>query len=718
MTAHGEGILLHRTLRSARRAIIKLDDQGISWELLIHIDNATPATQAYIAANQDFLADYPIFYNAFKDLSASRNFMVGQSSGRFITFVDADDLVSDTWWADGVRYLRDNDGPLVLHTEYLINFGRQNLVWRKFDAKSLEADALNMVWANRWDSAVMAPRQVFESHPYAPNTHGFGSEDWHFGSQTLAAHIPHRVVPGTILFARRRDVSEMSIQQSDFRTVHYTDLLDIDFVRSINLAQVADLPQADRENPAAVTAGRLQRLQNLSVKGAAKAYRVMSALPALEPYLTAGKDRLKHNRRSTAARFPRWLTDEWRAMHAIDKQVFPDDELLQNVPVYISEMYELGIAYRNLLQHVSAYPDYIFVIPHLIPGGADLVILNYVQALRTLHPDWHILVIATNDTPSPWAARLPKEVDYLPFGQVCHESGVWDDLHLQLFARLIVQLKCKRLHIIQSALGFTFAQKYRQLLTGNGYTVYGCAFCEDVDDQGRFIGHIHSGLPKAFPSLTAVFTDNQAVADQLAYEYGLDYDRFVTHYQPAEITDMRQPAVRTAGTQLRILWASRVTTQKRPDILRRIAEQLDPASFHIDAYGSLHDGFTAEYFAGTAALSYKGGFNGLDSISTANYDLFLYTSANDGVPNILLGVAALGLPIVASDAGGVSEFVQDGVTGSLITDREDIAAYVSTLDRLRQDPHTAHRQAVAAQELLHTRHSQQAFLNRVMEDIS
>ncbi len=716
VTAHGEGILLHRTLRSALRASVKLDDKGIDWELLIHVDNATIETQEYITANQDFLQPFAIHYNSFKDLSASRNFMIGQAKGKYITFLDADDLISEQWLAAGVTYLQELGEPAVLHTEYLINFGKQNLVWQKYDSRSREEDALIMVWANRWDSAVMAPREVFETHPYAPNTKGFGSEDWHFGSQTLAAGVPHRVVPRTVLFARRRDVSEMSIQQTDFRTVHYTDLLDIDFFKTIDIGKTL--------GPEVVTTTldrghqSLNNLKHVSRKTAVRLYNVANRLPVLRPHIQTVKRlalaKLAAHRTPTANRFPKWLVEEWQAIHTIDKQIFPDKQLLATVPVYVSEMYELGITYRNLLQYVSAYPDYIVVVPHMVHGGADLVVLNYVHTLQTLHPDWHILVIATNDTPSPWAEKLPDSVDFMPWGRVCVESGIWQDLHLQLFARLIVQLRCKRLHIIQSALGFSFAEKYKRLLLENDYRVYACAFCEDVDDEGRFIGHIHSGLPHAYPALSRILTDNRAVIDQLANEYGLDEQRFLVHYQPAEIGDI-QPPKHKASTPYRILWASRVTTQKRPDILKRIAERLDPEFYQLDAFGMLNGGYAANYFTGIPSLTYKGPFNGVESIATSDYDLFLYTSANDGVPNILLGMAAAGLPIVASNAGGVSEFIQNGKTGALIDPLEDIDAYVRAIDNLRQHPELAETYAKQAQQLLQTRHSQSAFQASVQD---
>lgn len=709
VTAHAEGILLHRTLRSIMRATALLDKQGERWELLIHVDKGTKETLDYIDSNTAFLKPFQIYYNSFGDLAASRNFMISRAQGSVIAFIDADDLISKNWLADGFAFLKKRESPAVMHTEWLINFGEQNLVWRKFDSRSKEEDALIMVWANRWDSAVIASREVFEKFPYDANTHGFGSEDWHFSSQTLAANIPHFVVPHTILFARRREVSEMSIQRTDYRAVHYTDLLDIDFVRKINLEKLHIIDDGHRPSRSRLLT---QGFTGLAFRAARKAYGASLRYPLTARHAKALKEHLSALKtRHAPQRFPEWLIAAWRDMHTIDKQVFPEKTFLRQIPQYVSEMYELGIAYQKLTQYVGDYPDYILLVPHLVAGGADLVVLNYVRALQRIHPSWHILVMATDNTPSPWAGRLPENVDFMPLGTVCAEVGLWKDVQLLLFARLIVQLKCKRLHIIQSELGYTFAAKYKSFITSNDYHIYASVFCEDLDDEGRFIGRIHSDLPSAYPVLREITSDNQAVIDQLVHEYGYDRARFTVHYQPTELTTLQEPKL-TASKPYRILWASRVATQKRPDILRQIATKLDPNKFHIDVYGSLY-GFTADYFANIPAMTYKGGFNGLDSISLKDYDAFLYTSANDGVPNVLTGITAAGLPIVASNAGGVGEFIRNLETGLLIDPLDDIDAYMQALESLRKDQMLAAKFVHNAQKLLKTRHSLQAFETEV-----
>jgi glycosyltransferase involved in cell wall biosynthesis len=48
------------------------------------------------------------------------------------------------------------------------------------------------------------------------------------------------------------------------------------------------------------------------------------------------------------------------------------------------------------------------------------------------------------------------------------------------------------------------------------------------------------------------------------------------------------------------------------------------------------------------------------------FDTFLLTSQFEGTPNVVLEASALGVPVVATDAGGTAEAIDEGITGYLI----------------------------------------------------
>jgi len=67
------------------------------------------------------------------------------------------------------------------------------------------------------------------------------------------------------------------------------------------------------------------------------------------------------------------------------------------------------------------------------------------------------------------------------------------------------------------------------------------------------------------------------------------------------------------------------------------------------------------------------------------FDLLCMTSDYEGMPNVLMEASACGLPVVASDVGGVREIVQDGQSGILFP-KGDHQSLTIALRKLLQEP--------------------------------
>ena len=61
------------------------------------------------------------------------------------------------------------------------------------------------------------------------------------------------------------------------------------------------------------------------------------------------------------------------------------------------------------------------------------------------------------------------------------------------------------------------------------------------------------------------------------------------------------------------------------------------------------------------------------------------TSESEGLPNAILEYMAAGLPVVATDVGGVSELVEDGMTGYLIRERTPEAVAAPIIGLIKDD---------------------------------
>jgi glycosyltransferase involved in cell wall biosynthesis len=76
-------------------------------------------------------------------------------------------------------------------------------------------------------------------------------------------------------------------------------------------------------------------------------------------------------------------------------------------------------------------------------------------------------------------------------------------------------------------------------------------------------------------------------------------------------------------------------------------------------------------------------------------DVFVLNSRYEGLSHALLEALALGTPIVASDAGGNSELIENGVTGLLVPVGDDDALR-KALEQIAADPEAARTRAAAA----------------------
>lgn len=75
-------------------------------------------------------------------------------------------------------------------------------------------------------------------------------------------------------------------------------------------------------------------------------------------------------------------------------------------------------------------------------------------------------------------------------------------------------------------------------------------------------------------------------------------------------------------------------------------------------------------------------------------DLFLYPSRHEGLGSVLLDALAFGLPIVATQVGGIPEIVEDGVNGFLF-EPNDTRSMLDSVLRIRDDMQLSAAMSVA-----------------------
>ena len=152
--------------------------------------------------------------------------------------------------------------------------------------------------------------------------------------------------------------------------------------------------------------------------------------------------------------------------------------------------------------------------------------------------------------------------------------------------------------------------------------------------------------------------------------------------------------------------------RKGLDLLVAAWKEAASASDQLVIIGSGQDDEQFQALLQTAAcsgLSWKRGYT-TDRELIRNWlsaaDIYVTTSRTEGMPVGPLEAMACGLPLVATDAQGLSDILENGeMSGGLRVPRGDVAAVAAAIRRLRDDPMFRQRLGEAARRHVRERYS-------------
>lgn len=703
ITAHHEGLLAHKTMLSVFRAIDKLQEAGYSHEIIIHIDKGDKSTNDYFTRYEK-RKNIKIIHSDFGDTGPSRNRAVEEAVGKYVTFLDADDLISRNWFLEGVRLLESNDSNTIACPAAILTFGTDapNILTIQPDSISKEADIITMIGENCWSSVIMTHRELLLANPYRVLSKGYAHEDYLFNCNALQNGAHFITVKDTVLFYRRSSNSRLSQSNSEHGTIPYTPLFAFENVRLLasEKVEIKDFKTRLREN------GR-------------KVYKKIRGNDTLNYFITpVAKATKKLLNQKTPAKVPQFVIDAWAEANSIDSQLYPHKDVVGQVIKFSADCHlGVGKAFCQIARSISHQPSYLFVVPWIVRGGADKVLFNYIKALQTSNSDIKITVISTLPANNSWAKQLPENVDFIDFGNVADGLTPYDqDI---LLTRLIVQLQCKNIHIINSEMAYKWVYAHQALIKSQHYKINVSLFAYEYIHGSNYkaiYSYDNPCLFNIYPLVNRIFTDNATIINYAVDRNAFDKSKFTVHYQPIfdEIKSYREHKI---VKPIHILWASRIVNVKLPQVLAEIGAKLNPDEYIIDVYGEIGPEIPKNIFENSPAIKYHGAFDGFHALPIEQSDLFLYTSMNDGVPNIILEAIAAGLPVIASNDGGVGEVIKNHETGFLIDNPMDVDAYIAAIKEAKKSSSILPTYVMSAQKLLQTRHSWSKFVKNVEKDL-
>lgn len=359
---------------------------------------------------------------------------------------------------------------------------------------------------------------------------------------------------------------------------------------------------------------------------------------------------------------------------------------------------ELRLALRKRL--VSSRYDTIICVPWIRAGGADLVACLFADAIRDLYPDESVLILRTDAPNFERPDWVPEGIEAAHISDLISQAGPREG-ELLLFS-LLIGLSPKRVVNVNSRRCWRVLERFGKRFRP-GIARYSYLFCWDHTPTGLRAGYPTEFFASTAPNLDGVFTDTDYLREELVRMYAVP-DAMQRSIHTLHSPAMSPPAARavaelgaeSAAQRPRplVLWAGRLDRQKRFDLVQQIAQRMPEVDFACWGAPMLDAGPDHSKTPGNLFLSES--FASLDDLPLEDSDAWLYTSAWDGMPTILIELAQRGAAIVASSVGGVPELI-DETTAWPVVEIDDAEAYVAMLSAALSQPQERVKRAKALQ---------------------
>ena len=689
LNMHREALYLRPALRSLEACASEAKNAGINVELIAVFDRPDQETLAVF--HQTSLKAFKQIKTTTIDVGSAglaRNAGIDLAEGEFVMISDGDDLMSKNSIVELVKTARSSPhSKVVVCIDYLVAFGEQYHVARYVGSQLLTA--ADFAYQHPYVSRIFIRRSAFNLLRYRDLkliAGGFAYEDWDFNARLFAAGFEFLIAPNTILFYRQRGNSLLKQANAISAKLIPHSLL---FEPKTYLERMAE---ARKRNPD--WQKFMCERQEIYERNFARELLVSEPLVGYVAEAAQLDPEIEPTRIETAGSY---VPVPWDPQH-------------------------WGFKLERFYQLIGKRPfTDVLLLPWLKPGGAEKYILQVLHELCTLRGCSRLLVLSGQAADKhEWTRLLPKcsvFIDVFNAFPMLDHAG-----RDAMIARALLAVAAKgaRLHIKASPFSHRLMDSFGSVLSSTYKVVYyrfsdEAYFWRNERIPGPWAVNF---LRRQFQNISLFICDCHSIARTDTGRLGLRKEKYQTIYASCGV--QVQSSFQRVPNR-RLLWASRVSKEKRPELVRKIVAALrrDYPEIVIEVYGQIEANYQPYQLFNASGVVYRGSYDGFHSLPMEHFDAFIYTTAFDGLPNVILEAMGAGLPVIAPDVGGISEAVIDGETGFLVPDLADedalIEAYVDAVRRLYSDWDRTIEMAKRGQRLIADRHSEANFRKRVIE---
>ena len=388
-----------------------------------------------------------------------------------------------------------------------------------------------------------------------------------------------------------------------------------------------------------------------------------------------------------------------------------DDKTEIRLP-HLSE--PLYLAHADVSQRfLHTHYDSIICMPWMRLGGADLVAGLLANGLLRLNPNERVLILRTDASYCEQPGWYPAAAENVDISDI--HANLSQAHAEKLLQAVLLGLTPVRVINVNSLLCWNTLRRFGERLS-ESMKIFACLFCWDVQADGAKGGYAAADYFAAnFGSIAAILTDTEYFKNDLIETYAIPsalQGKIVPVKMPARLAARIPSVARLAATASDsadpkvVIWAGRLDRQKRFDLVLQIARLMPDVQFHCWGKAVVDDPPTFE--SAPANVTMHEPYTSFDELPLTQAGAWLFTSAWEGLPNILIEIATLGVPVIATAVGGVPELVRPD-TGWPVDPEAAADVYVKELRYVLTHPEEGVRRAELLQALVLRDHSVDSF---------
>lgn len=318
------------------------------------------------------------------------------------------------------------------------------------------------------------------------------------------------------------------------------------------------------------------------------------------------------------------------------------------------------------------------VIPSFCFGGAEVMCENLTYALTAMGHE--VLVVSLYDEHTPISRRMEEagvRIEYLD-----KKLG----LDLSMVKKLTNLMKREQPRVVHTHLDVIKYATAAAKLSGISrcvHTVHSVAHKEAEGRIQKIINHTYYKLGWSRPVALS-----PEVRDTIAAFYNMERDRISVIYNGVDLSRCIPKEDYTAGETVNILHVGRFDVPKNHAGLLRAFRKLRDRGvncrLHLVGDGDLRP--EMEALTGELELTESVVFHGMQS-NVYPYlheaDIFVLPSLYEGIPMSVIEAMGTGLPVAATQVGGIPDLLRGGESGLLVPCEED--ALADALEQLAKD---------------------------------